>query len=331
MAMFAESLSTNCNGNTLHELFLKIFPFQFFNTIFRIDLTRSLIMETMKLNNGVEMPMVGFGVFQIADLDLCEKAVEDAISVGYRLFDTASVYGNESAVGTAIRKSGISRDDFFVTSKAYMPEMGYENTKEAFERTLSNLGFDYLDLYLIHQPFADYYGAWRAMEELYLEGRIRAIGVSNFPSDRIIDLCYNVSIILAVNQLEIHPFYQREDELDILKEYGIKAQAWAPFAEGMNGMFSNPVLSEIAARHGKSVAQVVLRWDIQRGVMVIPKSVHKNRMEENFQIWDFELDCDEMRIISSLDLRHPQMLDTRKPSEVRRVYGFKDNPVVTSL
>ena len=288
-------------------------------------------METIKLNNGVNMPMVGFGVFQVTDLKVCQQAVSDAISVGHRLFDTASVYENESAVGAAIRNSGIPREEFFVTSKAYMQEMGYEKTKEAFERTLSNLGLEYLDLYLIHQPFADYYGAWRAMEELYQEGRIRAIGVSNFPSDRIIDLCYNVKIIPAVNQLEIHPFFQRDDELEILKEYGIQPQAWSPFAEGMNGMFTNPVLTKIAEAHGKSVAQVILRWDIQRGVMVIPKSVHKNRMEQNFDIWDFELNDEEMKLISTLDLRHPQMLDTRKPSKVKRVYGFKDNPVVTSL
>ncbi|HJC46939.1 MAG TPA: aldo/keto reductase [Candidatus Lachnoclostridium pullistercoris] len=288
-------------------------------------------METIKLNNGVNMPMVGFGVFQVTDLKVCQQAVSDAISVGYRLFDTASVYENESAVGAAIRNSGIPREEFFVTSKAYMPEMGYEKTKEAFERTLYNLGLEYLDLYLIHQPFADYYGAWRAMEELYQEGRIRAIGVSNFPSDRIIDFCYNVKIIPAVNQLEIHPFFQRDDELEILKEYGIQPQAWAPFAEGMNGMFTNPVLTKIAEAHGKSVAQVILRWDIQRGVMVIPKSIHKNRMEQNFDIWDFELTDEEMELISTLDLHHPQMLDTRKPSEVKRVYGFKDNPVVTSL
>lgn len=288
-------------------------------------------MEKVKLNNGVEMPMIGFGVFQVTDLDMCEQAVADAISVGYRLIDTASVYENESAVGAAIRNSGIAREEFFVASKAYMPEMGYEKTKEAFERTLSNLGMDYLDLYLVHQPFADYYGAWRAMEELYQEGRIRAIGVSNFTSDRIIDLCYNVKVIPAVNQLEIHPYFQRDEELGIMKEYGIQPQAWAPFAEGMNGMFTNPVLLKIAEAHGKSAAQVILRWDMQRGVMAIPKSVHKDRMEQNFQIWDFELSDEEMERIASLDLHRPQMLDTRKPGEVKRVYGFKDNRLITSL
>jgi len=288
-------------------------------------------METVKLNNGVEMPMVGFGVFQITDLEMCEQAVAEAVSVGYRLIDTASVYENENAVGAAIKNSGIAREEFFVTSKVYMPEMGYEKTKEAFERTLSNLELDYLDLYLIHQPFADYYGAWRAMEELYQEGRIRAIGVSNFTSDRIIDFCYNVKIIPAVNQLEIHPFFQRDEELRVMKEYDIQPQAWAPFAEGMNGMFTNPLLSQIAEAHGKSVAQVILRWDIQRGVMAIPKSVHKDRMEQNFLIWDFKLSNEEMKLISSLDLKRPQMLDTKKPSEVKRVYGFKDNHIITSL
>ena len=288
-------------------------------------------METVKLNNGVEMPMEGFGVFQVDDLAVCEQAVADAISVGYRLFDTASVYKNEAAVGAAIRKSGLSRSDFFVTSKAWIAEMGYEKTKGAFEKTLKNLGMDYLDLYLIHQPFSDYYGAWRAMKELYKEGRIRAIGVSNFTSDRIIDLCYNTEIIPAVNQIELHPFYQRTEELDILKEYGIQHQAWAPFAEGMNGMFTNPVLSQVAAAHNKSVAQVVLRWNLERGISVIPKSVRKNRMEENWTVWDFKLSADEVERIAQLDLNRPQMLDTRNVNEVRRVYGFEENPVITSL
>lgn len=277
------------------------------------------------------MPMEGFGVFQVDDLAVCEQAVADAISVGYRLFDTASVYKNEAAVGAAIRKSGLSRSDFFVTSKAWIAEMGYEKTKGAFEKTLKNLGMDYLDLYLIHQPFSDYYGAWRAMKELYKEGRIRAIGVSNFTSDRIIDLCYNTEIIPAVNQIELHPFYQRTEELDILKEYGIQPQAWAPFAEGMNGMFTNPVLSQVAAAHNKSVAQVVLRWNLERGISVIPKSVRKNRMEENWTVWDFKLSADEVERIAQLDLNRPQMLDTRNVNEVRRVYGFEENPVITSL
>lgn len=288
-------------------------------------------MNRIKLNNGVEMPQEGFGVFQISDLTLCEQAVTDAIAAGYRLIDTASSYKNETAVGDAIRKSGLPREDFFVTSKAFINEMGYERTKEAFRRTLDNLGSDYLDLYLVHMPFGDYYGAWRAMEELYMDGKIRAIGVSNFQSDRIIDLCYTADIKPMVNQLELHPFYQREDELAILREYGIVPQAWAPFAEGMNGMFSNPVLKGIAEAHGKSVAQVILRWNIQRGVSVIPKSVHRNRMDENLSVWDFELSAEDMCQIATFDIGRPQMLDPRKPSEVHRLFNYLENPVLTSL
>ena len=288
-------------------------------------------MEYITLNNGVQMPLEGFGVFQVTDLAVCEQAVSDAIASGYRLIDTASAYENEEAVGKAIAKSGVPREELFITTKAYIHEMGYEKTKEAFSRSLDKLGLDYLDLYLIHQPFGDYYGAWRAMEKLYREGKIRAIGVSNFHSDRIIDLCFNAKVIPAVNQIEHHPFYQREDEIEIMKEYNIHPEAWAPFAEGMNGMFSNPVLSEIAKAHDRSVAQVILRWDVHKGITVIPKSVHRNRMEENLNIWDFELSKDEMERIGTLDLGRPQMLDTRKPEEVRRVYDYLNNPVVTSL
>jgi len=288
-------------------------------------------MQKIKLNNGIEMPLEGYGVFQIPDLDIAEKAVSEAIEVGYRLIDTASAYKNEKAVGAAIRKSGIKREDFFVTSKAFINEMGYEKTKEAFTRTLDNLGFDYLDLYLIHQPFGNYYGSWRAMEELYKEGKIRALGISNFLSDRVIDLCYGVEILPAVNQLELHPFYQREEELAILKEYNIVPQAWAPFAEGMNGMFTNSVLVKIAEKYGKTTAQIILRWNIQRGVSVIPKSVHRNRMEENITVWDFELSADDMAEIARLDLGHAQMLDPRVPSEVHRLHNYIKNPVLTSL
>ncbi len=286
--------------------------------------------KTITLNNGVKMPRVGFGVFQV-DNNVCEKAVSEAISTGYRLIDTASSYKNEEAVGAAIRASGVPREELFITSKAFVQEMGYEKTKAAFESSLRKLGLDYLDLYLIHMPLGDYYGSWRALEELYKEGRIRAIGVSNFLPDRIIDLCFNAEIIPAVNQIELHPFYQREAELDILKEYGIIPQAWAPFAEGMNGMFTNPTLTEIAAAHGKSTAQIILRWNLQRGVCVIPKSVHQNRMVENAAVWDFELTEDELAKIAALDLARPQMLDPLKPSEVRRVYDYLNNPVLTSL
>lgn len=283
------------------------------------------------LNNGVKMPSLGFGVFQVTDLGVCEEAVAQAIETGYRLIDTASAYNNEKAVGAAIAKSGVSRDDLFVTSKAYVQEMGYEKTKEAFSRSLENLGLDYLDLYLVHMPLGDYYGSWRAMQELYDAGLVRAIGVSNFLSKDIIDLCMNADIKPALNQLELHPFYQREPELEVLREYKITPQAWAPFAEGLNGLFANPDLTAIARSHNKSVAQIVLRWNLQRGVCVIPKSVHKNRMQENLAVWDFELTESEMTQIASLDLGRAQMLDLLKPSEVRRVYDYLRNPVLTSL
>lgn len=288
-------------------------------------------MMEITLNNGVKMPMQGYGVFQVTDLDVCEKAVLEAIDVGYRLIDTASSYQNEEAVGRAIKRSGIHREDLFITTKAYIHQMGYEQTKAAFYESLKNLGLDYLDLYLIHMPFGDYYGSWRAMEELYKEGRVRAIGVSNFLSDRIIDLCNNANVTPAVNQIELHPFYQRNNELELLRDYGIRAQAWAPFAEGLNGMFTNPMLTAIAQAHGKSVAQIVLRWNIQRGVAIIPKSVRRERMEQNIDIWNFELTQQEMDSIASLDLSRPQMFDPLKPSEVRRVYDYLNNPVLTSL
>ncbi|MBS4759508.1 MAG: aldo/keto reductase [Clostridium sp.] len=287
-------------------------------------------MQTIKLNNGIEMPILGFGVFQVEN-EKCQRVVEDALSVGYRLIDTASSYQNEKAVGCAIKNSGIKREDLFVTTKAFIQEMGYEKTKTAFENSLKNLGLDYLDLYLIHMPFGDYYGSYRAMIELYNEGKIKSIGVSNFMSDRIMDLCYNFNVIPAVNQVELHPYYQREAEIKILREYGIQPQAWAPFAEGMNGMFNNPLLSEIAKNHNKSTAQVILKWNIQRNIAVIPKSIHKNRMEENINVFDFELTQEEMIQITALDLAKPQMLDTRVPSEVSRLYNYLENPVLTSL
>lgn len=288
------------------------------------------MQQTVTLNNGVEMPLEGFGVFQIAP-DQCERIVSEALETGYRLIDTASSYNNEASVGAAIRSSGIPREQIFVTSKAYIQQMGYEKTKAAFEETLQKLGLDYLDLYLIHMPFGDYYGAWRAMEELCQAGKIRAIGVSNFLPDRLMDLCYNASIRPAVNQLELHPFYQRAEDLALLREYHIQPQAWAPFAEGMNGMFSNPILTDIAHTHQRSVAQIILRWNLQRGVAVIPKSVHRHRMEENAALWDFELSEDDLQRIATLDLNRPQMVDTLKPSEVRRLYDYLRNPVLTSL
>ena len=291
-------------------------------------------MQNVKLYNGVEMPMEGFGVFQVPENE-CKEVVLNAIRIGYRLIDTASSYKNEEAVGAAIRaaeKEGIAkRNELFIATKAYIQEMGYENLKEAFARSLGKLVVDYLDLYLIHMPLGDYYGAWRAMEELYREGKIRAIGVCNFDAARLMDLCYNVEIKPMVNQIERHPHYQRHEELAIMDKLGVQPQGWAPFAEGLKGMFTEPVLNEIAAKHGKTAAQVILRWNVQQGVIIIPKSVHKNRMEENLGIWDYSLDEEDMAQISSLDKGTPSMLDCTKPSEVDRLYNYLNNPVLTSL
>ena len=266
-------------------------------------------MQTVCLNNGVQMPLEGFGVFQVPDAAQCEQAVSDALEAGYRLIDTAAAYMNEEAVGNAIRTSGIPRKDLFITTKLWVQDAGYESAKKAFETSLNKLGLEYLDLYLIHQPFHDYYGAWRAMEELYKEGRIRAIGVSNFYPDRFVDLCVNAEIIPAVNQVECHPFFQQKDALKVMKEYGVQPEAWGPFAEGKNNFFQNPILAEIAAKYGKSVAQVALRWNVQRGVVVIPKSVHKERIQENFNIWDFELSDKDMETISDMDIGHSEIIN----------------------
>lgn len=286
--------------------------------------------ETVKLSNGVSMPMEGFGVFQIPEQE-CEQVIRNAIESGYRLIDTASSYQNEEAVGRAVKTCGIPREELFITTKAYIQEMGYENTMKAFEGSLKRLGLDYLDLYLIHMPFGDYYGSWRAMEELYRAGRIRAIGVCNFLPDRLLDFCYNVEIKPQVNQIERHPHYQRAEDLQLMKELGVQPEAWAPFAEGLKGMFEEPILMEIAAKHQKTSAQILLRWNVQQGVIVIPKSVHRERMEENRKIWDFELDAEDMQRIAELDKNCPSMLDTRKISEIRRVYDYLNNPVLTSL
>lgn len=288
------------------------------------------MMETVKLSNGVSMPMEGFGVFQIPEEE-CEQVVRNAVESGYRLIDTASSYQNEEAVGRALQTCGVPREELFITTKAYIQEMGYDNTMKAFEESMKKLGLDYLDLYLIHMPFGDYYGSWRAMEELYQAGRIRAIGVCNFLPDRLLDFCYNVEIKPQVNQIERHPHYQRAEDLQLMKALGVQPEAWAPFAEGLKGMFDEPVLAEIAAKHQKTPAQTILRWNVQQGVIVIPKSVHKERMEENRNIWDFELDEEDMAQIAELDQNCPSMLDTRKISEVRRVYDYLNNPVLTSL
>lgn len=287
-------------------------------------------METITLENGVAMPLEGFGVFQVQE-ETCEETVLAAIQAGYRLIDTASAYQNEAAVGRALRRCGLPREAVFLTTKAYIQEMGYENTKAAFAASCQRLGVGYLDLYLVHMPFGDYYGAWRAMEELYQEGKVRAIGVCNFLPDRLLDLCCQAKIRPQVNQIERHPHYQRPEDLALMAELGVRPQAWAPFAEGLNGMFTEPVLGEIARKHGKTPAQVILRWNVQQGVMVIPKSVHRARMEENLDIWDFSLDGEDLARIAALDRGRPSMLDPRKVSEVKRVYAYLENPVLTSL
>lgn len=280
-------------------------------------------MRTIRLNNGVEIPALGFGVFQIPDLEECEQVVSDAIVAGYRLIDTASIYKNEEAVGEAIRESGLLRSDLFIASKVWIHDTGYERTKHAFADTLEKLGTDYLDLYLIHMPFGDYYGSWRAMEELYEAGKIRAIGVCNFNADRLIDLCMNVKIVPAINQIETHPFCQQTQILETLKEYDIRMQAWGPFAEGRNGIFGNERLTAIGRKYGKTAAQVILRWHIQRGVIAIPKSVHKERIEENFAIWDFSLTEEDMTAIAGMDMCRGMILDVLDPSEIHRVYATR--------
>ena len=286
----------------------------------------AFIMQTVCLNNGVQMPLEGFGVFQVPDAAQCEQAVSDALEAGYRLIDTAAAYMNEEAVGNAIRTSDIPRKDLFITTKLWVQDADYESAKKAFETSLNKLGLDYLDLYLIHQPFHDYYGAWRAMEELYKEGRIRAIGVSNFYPDRLVDLCVNAEIIPAVNQVECHPFFQQKDALKVMKEYGVQLEAWGPFAEGKNNFFKNPILAEIAAKYGKSVAQVALRWNVQRGVVVIPKSVHKERIQENFNIWDFELSDKDMEAIFDMDIGHSEIVNHFTADTAKWLNDLKIHP-----
>lgn len=288
-------------------------------------------MKNIVLSNGIEMPMLGFGVFQIEDPIECEKTVSKAIETGYRLLDTAMTYNNEEAVGRAVRNSGVKREEFFITTKVWISDTGYDRTLKAFDLSLKKLGLDYLDLYLVHMPFGDYYGSWRAMEQLCQEGRIRSIGVCNFSPARLIDMSYNFETLPAVNQIESHIHYQREEELIVMHELGIQPEAWAPFAEGLKGIFTDPVLAGIARKYGKTTAQVMLRWNIQRGVAVIPKSVHKERMMENFNIWNFSLDEEDMKHIATLDKGIPSMLDTEKPSEVRRLYDYLEKPVLTSL
>ncbi|WP_419884298.1 aldo/keto reductase [Paenibacillus sp. B-A-8] len=270
-------------------------------------------MQKVILNNDVEMPILGFGVFQIQEEAECEQAVYEAIMVGYRLIDTAASYLNEEAVGRAIKRSGIPREDLFITTKLWIQDTGYERTKKAFEKSLARLQLDYLDLYLIHQPFGDVHGSWRAMEELYREGKIRAIGVSNFHSDRLIDLIIHNEITPAVNQVETHPFCQQIESAKFMQENNVQIESWGPFAEGKNNMFQNEILASIAQKYNKSVAQVVLRWLTQRGVVVIPKSVRKERIIENFNIFDFELNAEDMERIAMLDTKESLFFSHRDP------------------
>ncbi len=280
-------------------------------------------MEYTTLANGVKIPMEGFGVFQIPDEKECEQAVLDAIKTGYRLIDTAAAYFNEKAVGSAIKNCGVPREELFITSKLWIQDAGYENAKKAFQTTLDKLGLDYLDLYLIHQPFSDYYGSWRAMEELYEAGKIRAIGVCNFYPDRLADLCVNARIKPMVNQVELHPFFAQRNALTVMKEFGVVPEAWGPLAEGKHGIFTHPVLTEIGAKYGKTPAQVALRWNVQRGVVIIPKSTHAERMAENLDIWDFALTDDDMKKIDLLDLGHSKIVDHGSAETAKWLNGWK--------
>lgn len=280
-------------------------------------------IETVKLNNGVEMPLEGFGVFQVPDPAVCEQAVLDAIATGYRLIDTAAAYMNEEAVGKAIAKCGVPREELFITTKLWVQDASYEGAKKAIETSLQKLGLDYIDLYLIHQPMGDYIGAYRAMEEAYKEGKLKAIGVCNFYPNRLADLCETVEVKPAVNQVELHPFFQQENALALMKQYGVHPEAWGPFAEGNHGIFTHPVLTKIGQKYGKSAAQVALRWNVQRGVTVIPKSVHRERMEQNMAIWDFQLSNEDMAEITGLNIGHSEIVDHSDPKFVQMLHSMK--------
>ena len=271
-------------------------------------------MKEVMLNNGIKMPIAGFGVFQIPDLEECERAVLDAIEVGYRLIDTAQAYGNEEAVGRAIQKTFVPREELFITTKVWISNAGYEKAKGSIEESLKKMQLDYLDLVLIHQPVGDYYGTYRAMEELYKEGKIKAIGVSNFYPDRLVDICLFNEVIPAVNQVEVNVFHQQKEAEKVMTKYQVQMQAWAPFAEGRNDMFNQPLLKEIGNRYNKTVAQVILRWLIQRGIVVLAKSTRKSRMEENINIFDFELSEQEMQIIAKLDRKESSFFSHYDPN-----------------
>ena len=274
-------------------------------------------MQKIKLNNGLEMPVLGFGVFQVTDLEECERSVVDAIDSGYRLIDTAQSYGNEEAVGRAIKKSGVPRAELFITTKLWIQPSGYDGARKAFENSLSKLQLDYLDLYLIHQPYGDVYGEWRAMEEFYQQGKVRAIGVSNFQPDRLMDLMIHNKVKPAINQVEVNPFNQQIDAQKFLQENNIQTEAWAPFAEGKHDIFKNELLLSIGGKYNKGVAQVILRWLTQRGIVALSKSVRKERMLENINVLDFELSADEMNVITTLDTKTSSFFDHRDPAMVK--------------
>ena len=280
-------------------------------------------IQTVKLNNGIEMPLEGFGVFQVPDHAVCEQAVLDAIASGYRLIDTAAAYMNEEAVGKAVAKCGVPRGELFITTKLWVQDASYEGAKAAIDTSLRKLGLDYLDLYLIHQPMGDYIGAYRAMEEAYKAGKLRAIGVCNCYPQILADICETVDVIPAVNQVELHPFFQQENALALMKQYGVQPEAWGPFAEGNHGIFTHPVLTGIGSKYGKSAAQVALRWNVQRGVVVIPKSVHKDRMEQNLDIWDFTLSDEDMAKIAAMDIGHSEIVDHSDPKFVQMLHQLK--------
>ncbi|SMF71895.1 aldo/keto reductase [Streptomyces sp. Amel2xC10] len=279
-------------------------------------------MRTVTLNNGVEMPILGFGVYQIPP-EQTEQAVTDALDVGYRLLDTAAAYGNEEAVGRAVAKSGVPREDLFITTKLWVQDPGEDNTRRAFDASLRKLGLDHVDLYLIHQPYGDVYSEWRAMQDLYREGRTRAIGVSNFHSDRLVDLIDHNDVVPAVDQIETHPFHQRTAEQLLMREHGVQLESWGPFAEGRNDLFTHPVLAPIARAHDRTIAQVVLRWLIQRDIVVIPKSVRRARMEENLNVFDFHLTDADMTTLATLDTGSSAFFDHRDPTMVRRLGGVR--------
>ena len=280
-------------------------------------------MQQVRLNNGVEMPVLGFGVFQVTDLAECERSVVDAIETGYRLIDTAASYRNEEAVGKAKKRSGVAREDLFITTKVWIQSNGYEGTKKSFEHSLKQLQTDYLDLYLMHQPMGDVYGTWRAMQELYKQGKVRAIGVSNFHPDRLIDLIVHNEIVPAVNQIETHPFHQQIETQKFLQENNVQIESWGPFAEDKNNIFQNELLASIGSKYNKTIAQVILRWLTQRGVVAIPKSVRKERMEENFNIFDFDLSSGDMEAIKSLDTKTSSFFDHRDPAMVKFLGSHK--------